>query len=128
MGVRYFKHEGFGVDVTRLLCSRFKRWVAHMEAAEIRNFHQEVASHPDVTGHIVIIGGLGVVDGFSTLNDARPKDRLPVIIFELRNAERFIFSELGPREKDDAGLFKPNTLLGRWKTIPDPEGYDGHAR
>jgi hypothetical protein len=99
-----------------------------MEAGEIRNYHQDVASHPDVTGNIVIIGGLGVVDGFSTLNNARQNERLPVIIFELRNAERFIFSELGPREKDESGRFKPNTLLGQWRNIPDPEGYDGHAR
>jgi hypothetical protein len=99
-----------------------------MEASEIRDYHQDVASHPDVTGQVVIIGGMGVVDGFSTLNACSPSDLVPVVIFELRNAECFIYHELGPGEKDAAGRFRPHTLIGQYRNIHDPEGYDGHAR
>lgn len=122
MGVRYFHRGGFIVDVRRLVSSSFKRWVAEMDVREVDRSHRHIYNHDDITGDVVIVGGFGVVDGFRSL-DQRRAGRIPVIIFELRNAERFIFHELGPREKDGAGLFKPNTLVAQMRNSPDMEGW-----
>jgi hypothetical protein len=127
MPVKYFEHQGVLIDVQSLLASRFKRWVARMDVNEIKQYHQEVDKPDDVTGNVVLIGGLGVVDGFRTL-DQRQKGLIDVVIFELRNAERFIYHEMGPNEKDEAGRFKPHTPFGMLKNRVDFEGYDGHVK
>jgi hypothetical protein len=122
MPVRVYKSGGFAVDVEALLNSRFKRWVGKMDVREIKTHHQVVTNHEDVTGQIVLIGGIGVVDGFSTLA-RRKSGQVPVVIFELRNAERFIYHRFGPGEKDAAGRFKPHTFLGQLKQTFDLSGY-----
>jgi len=120
--VKYFKRGGFIVDVRKLVSSRFKRWVAEMDVQEIDRSHRTIYNHDDVTGSVVIVGGLGVVDGFRTL-DRRKSGKVNVIIFELRNAERFIYHELGPGEKDGAGRFNPDTLVGGMRNMADMEGW-----
>ncbi len=122
MPVQYFQRSGFIVDVSKLLSSRFKRWVAHMDVSEIDRHHRSVYDHDDVTGEVVIIGGLGVVDGFGSL-DKRKTGKIPVIIFELRNAERYIYHEMGPGEKEEGYTFKPDTIIGQLRNRVDLEGW-----
>jgi hypothetical protein len=123
MPVKYFEHQGFLIDVASLVGSKFNRWVGYMESREIELYHRDVYNHDDVTGDIVLIGGLGIVDGFSHLDNGKPKPVVPVIIFELRNAERFIYHELGPDEKDRAGRFKEQTIIGQRVRYADMQGY-----
>jgi len=123
MPVKYFEHQGFLIDVASLVGSKFNRWVGYMESREIELYHRDVYNHDDVTGDIVLIGGLGIVDGFSQLDNGKPKPVVPVIIFELRNAERFIYHELGPAEKDKAGRFKEHTIIGQRVRHCDMQGY-----
>jgi hypothetical protein len=123
MPVRYFQRGGFVVDVTNLLSSRFKRWVAQMDVREIERHHRGVHDHDDVTGDVVIIGGLGVVDGFRAL-DKRKSGKISVIIFELRNAERYIYHEIGPGEKEGGCTFKPDTIIGQLRNRVDLEGWE----
>lgn len=123
MPVKYFEHQGFLVDVRALVASRFNRWVGYMESKEVELYHRDVYGHEDVTGEVVLIGGLGIVDGFSHLDMPKPKPVIPVIIFELRNAERFIYHELGPDEKDNAGRFKEHTIVGQRLRYADMQGY-----
>jgi len=123
MPVKYFQRGGFIVDVRKLVSSRFKRWVADMDVREVDRSHRSIYDHDDVTGSVVIVGGFGVVDGFRAL-DRRGSGKVPVIIFELRNAERFIFHELGPDEKDEAGRFKPYTLVEQMRNCADLEGWE----
>jgi hypothetical protein len=122
LGVKYYKHAGFVVDVQALVGSRFKRWVAKMDVREIVRNHQEHDNHDDITGDVVIIGGIGVVDGFRTLRSRR-SGAVPVLIFELRNAERFIFHHMGPKEKDKCGMFKRDTIVWHMRNTPDLEGW-----
>lgn len=122
MPANVYQSGGFAIDVQALLASRFKRWVGKMDVREIKRHHQVVSHHEDVTGDIVMIGGIGVVDGFGTLS-RRKSGLVPVTIFELRNAERFIYHRLGPREKDEAGRFKPHTFLGQLKQTFDLSGW-----
>jgi len=125
MPAKYFEKHGFVVDVERLVSSYFFRWVAQMDIREVNKYHRDVKEHPDVTGNIVIIGGLGVVDGFRTL-DTKGQGMVPVIIFELRNAQRFIYHEIGPIEKEANGMFKHRTIIGERTRIFDIEKYQGH--
>lgn len=125
--VKFFKHQGFVIDVRNLVASRFNRWVGHMEPKEIELYHRDVYGHDDVTGSVVLIGGIGLVDGFSVI-DKQPKLPVPVVIFELRNAERFIYHELGPGEKDPAGRFKEQTMIGQLVRHADMSGYAKYKR
>lgn len=127
MPVKFYKHQGFVVDVRNLVASRFNRWVAHMETKEIDMYHRDVYGHEDITGNVVIIGGIGIVDGFSRI-DKNPKPVVPVLIFELRNAERFIYHELGPGEKDPAGRFKEHTIIGQIVRHADTLGYEKYRQ
>ena len=121
MPVRYYKSAGFAVDVEALLASSFKRWVAKMDVREVAKNHL-VGSHSDVTGEVVLIGGLGVVDGFDAIK-RRKSGAIAVTIFELRNAERFIFHRMGPKEKDEMGRFNPNTIVWHMRNTADLEGW-----
>ncbi len=123
MPVKFFEHQGFIVDVRNLVASRFNRWVGYMDSKEVDLYHRDVYGHDDITGSVVIIGGVGLVDGFSVI-DSKPEPAVPVIIFELRNAERFIFHELGPGEKDKAGRFKEQTIIGQIVRHADMSGYE----
>jgi hypothetical protein len=125
MPAKYFQKHGFVVDVERLVSSYFLRWVAEMDVREVNKYHRDVSQHDDVTGNVVIIGGLGVVDGFRTL-DEKKKGMIPVIIFELRNAQRFIYHEIGPIEKDENGMFKARTIVGERTRMFDLYKYQGH--
>lgn len=125
MPAKYFQKYGFVVDVERLISSYFLRWNAQMDVREVNKYHRDIKEHPDITGNIVIIGGLGVVDGFRAL-DRKSSGLVPVIVFELRNAQRFIYHEIGPREKEKNGMFKHRTIIGERTRMFDLYKYNGH--
>lgn len=79
---------------------------------------------PDTTGYVVIIGGIGVVDGFKAISSSK-KRRLAVTAFELRNAQYYIHTPMDDIDKNRHGQFDPESFYGRLMSWPDLKVFDG---
>ncbi len=115
------RSAGFSIDVRGLLASGFNRYVVYMTKGEVLRHLTRAGT--DITGHIVIVGGLGVVDGYSKIRQKNTK--LPVTIFEMRTAQTFIDMPLGKLEKNEYGFFKPESLGAQLMVRPDLIEFDG---
>ena len=109
---------GYTIDILGLLRSGYKRWNVEIDTSQIINYHTRFETY-EVTGDVVIIGGFGLVDGFSKV---KKNKRVPASIFELRNAEMFIKSEFDEFDRGRNGLFKKGTPIYYTKMIFDQEG------
>ena len=129
MSDQLFKHKGLTIDVGAMLWSAVNRWDVYMLVSEISHHHGTDLDHPDATGHIVIVGPLGVVDGFSKLRKLSqdPRSVSRVFIFPLRNAQGFITHEY-IEKTEGAKIFPPNSMPGTLMLNPDAWPYTAHLK
>ncbi len=110
------------IDVFGLLGSGLNRFVCYMEKTELRRHLLQI--RPDTTGNVIIIGGLGVVDGFQTIHSSKAR-KVPVTIFELRNAQYYIKTPLDSIDKNEHGQFDADSFYGRLMQFADLKPFDG---
>jgi hypothetical protein len=106
------------VRVVDLLNSDANRIYASMSPAEIQRLFFD-GMHPpdeDITGNVIIITSIGVVDGHNKVLKSKAK-LLPVIIFEARNAFEYLDDDYHPRGND--GKPNPDGLISLWMHCPD---------
>ena len=110
------------IDALGLLESGLNRYVCYMDKTELKRHVLQIG--PNITGHIIIIGGLGVVDGFTLIHTTKTR-KVPVTIFELRNAQYYIKTPLDSIDKNKHGQFDADSLYGSLMQFPDLKVFDG---
>lgn len=106
------------VRVADLLRSNANRTYAFMEKSEIKRLFFSGMEPPaeGITGSIIIVTSIGVVDGHSEVISSNEEDLIPVVIFETRNAFRFIDDDRYPRQD---GKPHPEGMLSMWMHCHD---------
>lgn len=119
---RHYESKGFQIDVLGLIASGLQRYICFMDKSEVRRHIYKPSQ--DITGLVVIIGGIGVVDGFSKIQSPS-RGRIAVTIFELRNAQYYISTPLDGVDKDKHGRFCSDSFYGQMMSFPDLSPFDG---
>lgn len=116
------KSKDLSIDTQGLLDSGLNRFICYMQKSEVRR--HIIRPFYDMTGYPIIIGGIGLVDGFSLVQSSRD-GRIPVTIFELRNAQYYIKTKMDSFDKNKHGQFLQDSLWGRLMSFPDTRVFDG---
>lgn len=121
-GLKQNDSSQFIVDTKGLLDSGLNRFICYMQKSEIRR--HILRPSLDTTGHVIIVGGLGLVDGFSKVQTPK-SGQLPVTVFELRNAQYYIKTKMDSFDKNRHGQFLDESLWGQFMRLPDTRVFDG---
>ena len=117
-----FESKHFDVDVVGLLASGLARFICFMDKGEARR--HIIQTSQDITGRVVIVGGIGMVDGFSIIQSSK-RGKVAVTIFELRNAQYYIHTPLDSIDKNKHGQFDRDSFYGQLISMPDLKIFDG---